>query len=337
MVAKPRKKAVKKSRSVAITGVHTFLGQRLLRELAGDPAYGKIVAFDLSPPRMGEKVIYEKIDLSEPGADARMRDVLVREKVDTVLHAAFLGDPTRDEAYAHEVESIGTMYVLAAAAEAKVRKFVLCSSTLCYGADPLNPNYLTEAHPLGRQVASPYIAGKIDAEEQVKRFAEEHPKTVVTVLRPCTVVGPSIESYATRFLSRRVVTTILGFDPLVQLLHEDDYVAAFKLALDRDLNGVFNLAGDGVLKLSSVFRLTGALVVPVPYLVAFTTMKVLWAAELADAPPRLLDYLRYLCVADGKRGHDVFELAYSSKEALLDFTDTLKLRRVRARESSLSL
>lgn len=329
--SKPRKKTIKK-RSVAITGVHTFLGRRLLRELAQDPAYGKIVALDLSPPRMSEKIVYERVDLSEPGADALMRDVLEREKVDTILHAAFLGDPTRDEAYAHEVESIGTMYVLAAAAEAKVRKLVLCSTTMCYGADPLNPNYLTEAHPLGHRLASPFIAGKIDAEEQVRRFAEEHPKTIVTVLRPCTVVGPTIESYATRFLSRRMVATILGFDPLVQLLHEDDYVEAFKQALDRDHPGVFNLAGEGVLKLSSVFRLTGALVVPVPYLVAFTLMKVLWAAELAEAPPRMLDYLRYLWVADSKLAKDVFELSYSAKEALLDFTDTMKVRRIKSSE-----
>jgi UDP-glucose 4-epimerase len=332
MTEQKQKRAPKKKRRVvAVTGVHTFLGGRLIAELAADPRYEKIVALDLSPPSAPTAdVVFHRVDLTEPGTDALLTDIFTSEKVDTVLHAAFLGDPTHDDDYAHELENIGTMYLLTAVQAAKVKKLVLCSSTMCYGADPLNPNYLSEAHPLQKGVSSRFIEDKVAAEDQVRRFAAENPRCVVTVLRPCTVVGPTIRSYATRFLSRRMVTTILGFDPLVQFLHEDDFVAAFKLALDKSCPGAFNLAGEGVMKLSSVFRLTGALVVPVPYFAAFAMMRVLWAAQLVEAPPRMLDYLRYLWVADATQAKTTLAFAphYSSKDAIADFAAMLRVRRI---------
>src|SRR4051794_9890469 len=41
-----------------------------------------------------------------------------------------------------------------------------------------------------------------------------------------TLAGPTVESYITRWLARPVVPTLLGFDPLVQFVHEVDALAA---------------------------------------------------------------------------------------------------------------
>jgi UDP-glucose 4-epimerase len=53
-------------------------------------------------------------------------------------------------------------------------------------------------------------------------------------------------------------------------------------------------------------------------------------AQLADAPPSFLKYLRFLCVADGKKAWDTmgFRPAYTTREALLDFTSAQRLRDV---------
>ena len=55
-----------------------------------------------------------------------------------------------------------------------------------------------------------------------------------------------------------------------------------------------------------------------------------WPAQLADAPPSFLKYLRFLCVADGKKAWDTmgFRPAYTTREALLDFTSAQRLRDV---------
>src|SRR5690606_21478324 len=127
--------------------------------------------------------------------------------------------------------------------------------------------------------------------------------------------------YLTRYLSHRLVPTILGFDPLWQFVHEADAVAAFKLAVDHDVPGVFNIVGDGVLPLSTVIKLAGRVAVPLPRSLAGTLVSALWLAHVSEAPPSFFDYLQYVCVADGeaaKRGMG-FSPVYTTREALIDF------------------
>ena len=38
---------------------------------------------------------------------------------------------------------------------------------------------------------------------------------------------------------------VLGFDPRLQFLHEDDLLAALRHAVSADVAGTFNVAGDG--------------------------------------------------------------------------------------------
>jgi UDP-glucose 4-epimerase len=165
----------------------------------------------------------------------------------------------------------------------------------------------------------------------VRRFAEAHPDTCVTVLRLAPLLGPTVENWVTRWLSRRLVPTLMGFDPLVQLLHEMDAVAAFKLALDRRAPGVFNVVGEGVLPISTVTKLAGRGSVPVPARLLRASTSLLWMASLNEAPPHFVAFLRYLCVADGAEARRVlgFVPACTTREAVTDFAGALRLREAR--------
>jgi UDP-glucose 4-epimerase len=137
-----------------------------------------------------------------------------------------------------------------------------------------------------------------------------------------------VNNVFTRYLARKVVPTMMGFDPLVQFLHEADAIAALHLALLRDAPGTFNIVGDGVLPLSTVIKLAGRVALPIPHPVADTLVGLGWMAQLVDAPPSFLKYLRFLCVADAKKAREVmgFRAAYTSREALLDFVNAERLR-----------
>jgi UDP-glucose 4-epimerase len=163
------------------------------------------------------------------------------------------------------------------------------------------------------------VRDKVDAERQVARFAEKHPETLVTVLRTCSIVGPRVHNYVTRYFSRRVVPTLLGFDPLMQFVHEDDVLSAFLLALSRDCPGAFNVVGAGVLPLSTALKLAGRVALPIPHVVAYPLVHALWAMQAVEAPAAFLDYLRYLWVADGARAREVlgFVPRHTSREAFL--------------------
>jgi len=316
---------------VGMTGACSFLGSNLLGLLEEDPRVRRIVALDVaSPPTIGEKTRVYPVDLTDPKADVRLAEVLAAERVDTLVHLAFLSLPSRTPAWAHELESVGTRHAMVAARHAQVRKVVLWSQTVLYGAHPTNPNFLTERHPLRATRKEPFFADKLEAEAEVARYAERVAGTVVTTLRTAPLLGPTVHNYLTRYLSRRVVPTMMGFDPLLQFIHEVDAIAAFKLAVDRDVPGVFNIVADGVLPLSTVIKLAGRIALPIPHPVAQASTSLAWTAQVADAPPAFLKYLRFLCVADGRKARDAmgFRPAYTTREALLDFTSAQHLRDV---------
>src|SRR5262249_36451463 len=197
---------------------------------------------------------------------------------------------------------------------------VMWSQALLYGAHPTNPNFLSERHPLRAPLSEPFFADKIEAEAEANRFAQRATGATVTILRTAPVVGPTVKNYVSRYLARRFVPTMMGFDPLWQFLHEADAIAAFKLAIFRDVPGTFNIVGDGVLPLSTVIKLAGRVAMPMPHPLAPPLANALWVAQVTEAPPTFLDYLRYVCVADGEKAAAQmgFRAAYTTREALID-------------------
>lgn len=314
---------------VAITGACSFLGRNLIGLLEEDERVAKIVVLDIARPSTSrDKTRFYEIDLTQAAVDSRMSEILRAESVDTIVHLAFLASPSPAVAWAHELESVGTMHVLNACREQPVRKLVMCSTTMVYGPHPTNPNFLTEDHPARSVRNSHFVQDKLEAEAQVRAFASSQHQCSVTILRLAPILGPSINNYVTRWLSRRLVPSVLGFDPLVQFLHEVDAIAALRLAMESNAAGTFNIVGDGVLPVSTVIKLAGRLSIPVPYTLLRQIASLLWMAQLVEAPPAFAAMLRYLCVADGARAREVlgFRAAYSSREAVLDFENALRLR-----------
>src|SRR6185312_510086 len=326
----PKKKALlqrppydPEQRVVAVTGAYSFVGAELIKRLERDRRYYKVLAIDIRKPTFAmSKTQFHKIDLTMPTADADLAAVWKREGVDTVVHAAFLSTPTHANAWAHELESIGTMHVLNACAETQVRKLVVWSQTVVYGAHPLNPNFLVEEHELrGGASRSRFVRDKGEVERQVRRFAHEHADTIVTTLRTAAALGPRIHNFATRFFTRPVAPTLMGYDPLMQLVHERDVIDAFNLAVVNDFAGEFNIVGDGVLPYSTILAMMGKVPLPLPHFLARPLSRALWATQVFDSPPNFLDFLRFLCVADGGKARKVMGFApvYDIKATIHDF------------------
>jgi UDP-glucose 4-epimerase len=102
-----------------------------------------------------------------------------------------------------------------------------------------------------------------EAEANVSDFRHKNPDTTVTVLRFANALGPDLKTSWQSYLHLPVIPTILGFDPRVQFIHEDDMANCLEHAVKYDLDGTFNCAADGVLVLSEVVDLLGKTIVPV--------------------------------------------------------------------------
>lgn len=310
------------ARVVAITGACHFLGTELIKRLEEDATCARVLALDIRKPDIPlEKTEFHHIDLTVPGVDRALARLLQDNQVDTLVHAAFLSFPTHASEWAHELEDVGTMHVLNACAKASPARFILVSSTLVYGASPANPNFLSESDRLKGHPRSRFITDKVGAERQVWRFAEEHPGVQVAVLRFAPILGPTIDNMFTRFFSRPMAPVMMGYDPLLQFVHESDAVIALKLAVDRNVAGPFNIVGKGVLPYKTVLALMGRLPLSMPHLLARPLAKAMWVTQLADTPPSFLDFLRFLCVADGERAKRElgFVARFGIKRTALDF------------------
>ena len=72
-----------------------------------------------------------------------------------------------------------------------------------------------------------------------------------------TSSGRSVDSPLSRYFHMPVVATVLGFDPRLQFVHEDDGVEVLRRMAVEDHPGTFNVAGDGVVLLSQALRRGG--------------------------------------------------------------------------------
>ena len=311
-----------RERVVAITGACTYLGTEPIKLLEVDQRYQRVLALDIRRPDLPADLIkteHHTVDLTVPTVGSQLAALL--RGVDTVIHGAFLSFPTHAASWAHELEDVGTMHVLDACAQAAPARLMLLSTTMVYGASAGNPNWLSETAPLRGLPGSRYVTDKVRAEVQVARHADEHPETAVAVLRFAPLLGPTVTNYVTRFFSRPLVPVLMGHDPLLQFVHESDAVQALKRAVDRDVSGAFNIVGNGVLPYSTVLALMGRVPVPMPHFVARRLYRALWATQIAATPPTFLDFLRYLCVADGSRAERLlgFRPRYDVQRAIQDF------------------
>jgi UDP-glucose 4-epimerase len=315
-------------RVIAVTGAASFLGRNLVGLLEDDPQTRRIVTIDIAAASTARgKTKHYPLDLTAASAEERVANILTSEQVDTLVHLAFLPSPTHATAWSHELESVGTMHLINAARQTGLRKFIQWSQTLLYGAHPTNPNFLTERHPLRADTDEPFFADKIAAEREINAFASKTKGTVVTVLRTAPIIGPTVRNWITRYLGSEKAVTLLGFDPLWQLVHEVDVLAAFKLAIDRDHPGTYNIVGEGVLPLSMIVRLAGRKPAPIPHPLAGPVVGAMWIAQAAPFPSSFLRYLRYVCVADGDKARNMgFRPAYTTREALLDYVNAERLR-----------
>ena len=118
-----------------------------------------------------------------------------------------------------------------------------------------------------------------------------------------------------------MVPTVLGFDPRMQFLHEQDALEALWRVTVAEHPGTFNVAGPGVLTLSQAIRRAGRPSLPLPQPVAPWTGQVLRRLGVADFSPEQIRFLSYGRVVDTGRMSEVlgFVPRYSTVQTFDDF------------------
>jgi UDP-glucose 4-epimerase len=314
------------SRRILITGLSTFWGGRLAQALEAMPEVETVVGVDRRPPKL-ELTRTEFVRVSD--SHSLIRRIVHGAEIDTVVDTRLVVDSIiTTPRLAHENNVIGTMNVLAACeGDSPVRKVVFRSSTHVYGAEQDDPAFFTEDMRRPHPPRTALERGIVDAERSVEDFAARHPETVVTSLRFAQGLGPSLRTSVTELFGLPVVPMILGFDPRVQFIHEDDIVGCLEHAVRHELPGAYNCAGDGVLALSEAISLLGK--TPAPVLPPWGTGLAVGALArigLARIPPELLNLLRFGRGVDNRKIKAAgYRFRYTTRETVLKLGEHQRL------------
>ncbi len=287
---------------MVITGVCGRLGKGLARRLHRERT---VVGVDRRPfPDKPKDVEHRELDMRR----AKLKDVFRIGNVAAVVHLGVLHDPRASSAEHHSWNVSGFAKLLEYVAQFEVEKLVVLSSANVYGPQAGNAQFLTEDAPLlGGQDFSE-IRDLIEVDMLAQSFFWKRPETETVILRPVHILG-SVRNAASNFLRLPAIPTALGFDPMIQVIHESDVVSAIERALAPGVRGIFNVAGLDPLPLSRIIRMLGRPSVPVPATLGKMMLKRMWTLHLSNFPAPEIDHIRYVCMVDDRRARDVMGFA----------------------------
>lgn len=200
------------------------------------------------------------------------------------------------------------------------------SSTYVYGGASRDPAVFTETTQSKSLPAGGFAKDAVEVESYVRGFARRRPDVAVCVLRFANILGPYADSALAEYFSMPVMPTVLGYDPRLQFVHEDDVLDVLRLAAGEPqpgtLNsGTFNIAGDGVLLLSQCARRLGRPTVPLLLPAVTWVGSALRAVGVTDFSPEQIRLLTHGRVVETSQMREVlgFKPMYTTAEAFADF------------------
>ncbi|RMH37750.1 MAG: SDR family oxidoreductase [Deltaproteobacteria bacterium] len=296
-------------RRIVVTGIAGRLGRLVARRLHREPDV-QVVGIDRRPfPDRPKDVDHVQVDLRKKKA----RDVFRAGDVDALVHMSVMHAPRARAADLYSWNVSGTAKLLEYCQTYRVPKVVVLSSANVYGPRPDNAQFLTEEAPLLGAQAMPQMRDLVEVDHMVSSFFWKAQDIETVVLRPVHILG-RVHNAPSNYLRLPRVPTLLGFDPMVQVIHELDVVEAIVCALRPGARGVFNVTGPGELPLSAILRELGKPTVPIPHPLAKPVLSGLWRLGLTSFPVPELDFIRYVCMVDGSRARR--ELGFRPRHTL---------------------
>jgi UDP-glucose 4-epimerase len=280
---------------ILITGIAGGQGQLIARRLARTYVLTGVdrSPWEDHPPEISVHVL----DLRK----RKMEDIVRTERPDAVVHHALIRHFRVEPRVRHEVNVLGTKLLLEYCVAHGVKRVVVLSSSYVYGALPDNPYYVDEEYPLNVSRTYPEIRDLAEVDTLCSTFLWRHPEIATTILRPVSILGPHVSSSMAQYLRTRFVPTIMGFDPMMQFIHEEDVAEAIAVALQSGTHGIFNVVGPGAVPLSVAIEQTGGTAVPIPEPVARLVFGQLFNLGFYHVPPGAFDFVKYPCTLDGRR------------------------------------
>lgn len=282
------------SDAVLVTGICGNLGRRVARHLH---RMGPVVGLDRRRfPSKPKDIEHHSMDPRRH----RVEEVFRSTQIGALVHLGVMHDPRSDDEEQHVWNLGGLSRLLEYSSRHGVKKVVLLSSANVYGPRPDNAQFLREDSPLLASGSLASMRDLVELDMLAQSFFWKYPNIETVILRPAHILG-TVHNAPSNYLRLKVAPTLMGFDPMIQAIHQDDVVRGIQLALRPGVRGIYNLAGPPPLPLSRMLRLLGRTALPVPHTLARFALGRLWNLRMTSFPAPELDFVRYVCMVDDGR------------------------------------
>jgi UDP-glucose 4-epimerase len=237
---------------VLVTGISGLIGRLVAKQLSSQGH--AVVGIDRRPWASAPNDIeVHTVDVRKRAAENVFRTF----RPDAVVHLATVTHLDESGVVADRINLQGTRAVWEHCHAYEAKKAVFVGRHTYYGATPDAPLMHEENEPPAAISSLPELADLVAADLYAGSQLWRYPALDTVVLRLCYSLGPSRHGTLARYLRGPRVPMVLGFDPLIQFLHEEDVATAICTALAPELRGVFNVAGPPPLPLSVLVSQTG--------------------------------------------------------------------------------
>lgn len=270
-------------------GIARKLATRLLS--AGHQVFG----IDVRPwSNAPAGIEFYRMDVRKRAAE----DVFRRRRPDAVVHMATVTALTMRGGERGRINLDGTKAVFDHCRDHGVKQVLFVGRHTFYGAASDSPLYHSEDEPPRGLEKVPEVADLVAADLYAATALWRMPKMTTAVLRLCYTLGAPGTGTLASFLRGRRVPMVLGYDPLFQVMQEEDVAVALQLALEKRIRGIFNVAGPPPVPFSVIIRETGRRPVPLP---GPLLARLIGRAGFPRISIGALDHLKYPIVMDTRR------------------------------------
>jgi UDP-glucose 4-epimerase len=314
---------------IVVVGATGNVGTSLLAALQQQGTHD-VAGLARRPPRDAGGVDWIRADIRHDDLEAAFRGA------DAVVHLAWAIQPSHDLATLRSVNVDGSRRVFDAVARAVVPSLVYASSVGTYAAGPVNRR-VDESWPATGIPTSFYSRHKAEVEAMLDVFEEEQPGVRVVRLRPGLIFKRQAGAEIAGLFLGRIVPRLLANPKLIplvpdhprlrfQAVHSLDVGEAYRLAVESDERGAFNVAADPVLDGPLLARTLDARAVRVPAAVMRGAAWASWKLRLQPTSPGWVDMALGVPLMDWSRARKRlgWEPTRTSVEALLDVMDGMR-------------
>jgi UDP-glucose 4-epimerase len=208
-----------------------------------------------------------------------------------------------------------------------VKKFVTTSSGAAYGYHQDNPEWLKEEDALRGNKEFPYAWHKRLIEEMLAEYRTDHADLKQVIFRVSTILGAHTRNDITNLFEKKKVLGIKGSDTPFVIIWDKDLVNCLVKAGTEEVEGIYNVAGDGIITLKEMARIINKPFTALPPGFIRAALRIAKPLKLSRYGPEQVKFLQYRPVLDNRKLKE--EFAYipqkTSEEVFLFYAKKNKL------------